>query len=417
MYFHEIRDPIHGFIEFSDFEKDVIAHPAFQRLRRIKQLALTEMVYPAATHTRFEHSLGVMHVANMMFNTIRSYEDNSNILRDKFGYEEIGLDREQTVIRMAALLHDVGHSPFSHAGEDLFPIKSGNKRYSHEDYTVELIKGPLRSKIEKNRDNQANFRISADEIAQVIEGDPKVGASRLFWRSIISSQLDADRADYLLRDSYHIGVKYGIYDLARILGTISIGTHPETDDPVIGISEDGWQNAEAMILARYQIYSQVIFHDVRRSYDIMLEYALKNIIGEYPPPTEIDNFLKFDDYCVWADILRSDNYWCKSIRLRNHLKCVYKIESLSDNRESNLQRVFKTLKAKKIEYYEDNPEKTWYDLDPNAGIMVIDMDGRAKPLSHYSHIMSLLGNAKFTRVYVKSEQFEEAKRLVKRLKL
>ncbi len=102
------------------------------------------MVYPAATHTRFEHSLGVMHVADAMFNTIRSYEENNNILRDKFQYEDIGLERELFVIRLAALLHDIGHSPFSHSGEDLFPIKSGNKRYTHEDYTVALIKGPLK---------------------------------------------------------------------------------------------------------------------------------------------------------------------------------------------------------------------------------------------------------------------------------
>ncbi|MFZ0005323.1 MAG: HD domain-containing protein [Methanoregula sp.] len=414
---NEVRDPIHGFIEFTDFEKSIISHPIFQRLRRIKQLALTEMVYPAATHTRFEHSLGVMHVADAMFNTIRSYEENNNILRDKFQYEDIGLERELFVIRLAALLHDIGHSPFSHSGEDLFPIKSGNKRYTHEDYTVALIKGPLREKIEGNPHNKANLRISSDEIAQVLERDPTAGASKLFWGSIISSQLDADRADYLLRDSYHIGVKYGIYDLARILGTISIGTHPETDDPVIGINEDGWQNAEAMILARYQIYSQVIFHDVRRSYDIMLHRALKSIINEYPPPSEINEFVKYDDYSVWVNILTSNNYWCKSICSRNHLKCIYKIENLSENHEANLDQISKSFGSKGIECIKDDPGKTWYDLDPSAGIMIIDKDGHAHPLSHYSRIMSLLGNTKFTRVYVKSEDYEKAKKIIARLGL
>jgi HD superfamily phosphohydrolase len=415
-----VRDPIHGFVEFNDLEKEIIKHPVFQRLRRIKQLALTELVYPGATHTRFEHSLGVLEVASQMFNSICYGERKSEeILRNYYHYDGSGLERQEQIIRLAALLHDIGHGPFSHGGEGLFPKKDGDEHYSHEDYTVALIKGPLRDTIENNKDN-VNFGINADEIANLIEGDPRIGGQKLFWRSIISSQFDADRADYLLRDSYHIGVKYGIYDLARILGTVSIGINPETEDPIIGIRVDGWHNAEAMILARYQFFTQVVFHDVRRAYDIMLRQALRYLEGEYPTLDNLDAFIKLDDYKIWSLMLKSDDYWSQAILSRKHLRSVWETESVSENDGDKIQTIIEKFEGEDIEYYIDESNKPWYELNGAIGeeeIMVIDRNNQTHPLSHHSRLMDKLQNPNFIRVYVKKEDEPKAKAAINGLGL
>ncbi len=113
---YEIRDPIHGFIELDEWEWEIINQPAFQRLRRIRQLALADMVYPGATHSRFEHSLGMMHVATRLFEAIR--QGNEDLLKSELNYKEEGFGRQCKLVRLAALLHDIGHGPFSHAVKD-----------------------------------------------------------------------------------------------------------------------------------------------------------------------------------------------------------------------------------------------------------------------------------------------------------
>ncbi len=122
MTLFKVRDPIYGFIPFSSWEKEIINHPVFQRLRRIKQLSFTEMVYPGAVHTRFEHSLGVMHLATKMYDAILENNLNKRVLSDQLCYEESGLKRDRQLVRLASLLHDVGHAPFSHTSESILKI-------------------------------------------------------------------------------------------------------------------------------------------------------------------------------------------------------------------------------------------------------------------------------------------------------
>ena len=117
---YEIRCPVYGFITISDWEREIISQLAFQRLRRIRQLAWSDYVYPGAMHTRFEHSLGVMHMATQLYRAIE--ERSGDILRSELGYNDAGLRRHEVLIRLAALFHDIGHSPFSHGAEELFPL-------------------------------------------------------------------------------------------------------------------------------------------------------------------------------------------------------------------------------------------------------------------------------------------------------
>ena len=151
--YQEIRDPLYGFIHVNPWELDIINSPAFQRLRRIRQLGLTDMVYPSANHTRFEHSLGVMHLATQFYDKI--IEKNHGLLEEN-GYTTTGLNIDRQLVRLAALLHDIGHGPFSHGSEDLFPIKSGKKHYRHEDYSSVIIRDMLGETIENHEINKQN---------------------------------------------------------------------------------------------------------------------------------------------------------------------------------------------------------------------------------------------------------------------
>jgi uncharacterized protein len=201
---YEVRDPIHGFVRFDDWEREIVNHPVFQRLRRIRQLGWTDMVYPGATHNRFEHSLGVMHVATRMFEAIAA--KSRDILSRAAAFDEAGLRRDRVLVRLTALLHDVGHPVFSHTAEALMPIDSSNgQAFKHEAYSAAVVCQLLREVIEEHPFND-NYKIRAQDIADLLVGNPRAGRT-LLWRDLITGQLDADRADYLLRDAHHAGVE------------------------------------------------------------------------------------------------------------------------------------------------------------------------------------------------------------------
>ncbi len=410
MHWNEIRDPIYGFIRYNDFEKEIINHPCFQRLRRIRQLALTDMVYPGAQHTRFEHSIGVMHLASRIFDSIVSDKKNMELLHKEFGFVKAGIEKDRQLIRIAALLHDIGHGPFSHGSEKCFPINTKTRdRYSHEDYSVAIIKDILKDTIEQNQFNRNNCDIRADDVAAFIAGNPTHLGDRIFWKTLISSQLDADRGDYLLRDSYHIGVKYGVYDLDRLIVTITLGIEPEAKSLILGVHEDGWHVAESLIFARYQIYSQIVLHKKRRAYDLMLENALTEIVGTFPKPTtikQLSNFLTYDDFHILQLMKKERNYWCESILQRNHLKCIYENQRINADSEADIERLKDNLISHGIEFFNDDETPTWYKWDEK--IFIIDAKRKAEPLSSYSAMINNIIRTPQLRIYVKPDKEEEA---------
>lgn len=285
---YKIRDVVYGFVELDSQEWEIINHPVYQRLRRIKQLSLTDMVYPGATHTRFEHSLGVMQMATDIFDSIIKKPKTRELLASFFHLNEMGIARYRKVIRLAALLHDIGHPPFSHSGEELLPIakESTGERYSHEEYSIAIIKNMFKPLIETHPLN-ANLHIRTEEITALL-GDKTPDAFDgvlLLFKEIISGQLDADRADYLLRDSIHTGVNYGLYDRSRFVACIDIGI-TEENSPVLAIQSGGWHIAESLVLARYQMFTQVYFHKTRRIYDHHISLAAKAILDDIFPDSK-----------------------------------------------------------------------------------------------------------------------------------
>ena len=425
----EIRCPIHGFIGLNEWERRVVDHRVFQRLRRIRQLAWTDYVYPGAMHTRFEHSLGVMSVASRLYDSIVA--SSADVLKSVFHYTDLGLARDRQKIRLAALLHDVGHSPFSHGSEQLFPEKdpggASRKHYKHEDYSIALIRGPLKSAIEDDDFNKRNYGITAGEIGAIIEGTTEAGPA-LFWRDLLSGQLDADRMDYLLRDSHHIGVSYGQYDLHRLVSTVRAFHDEERTEktPRVGVTTGGWYAAEGLILARYSMHKQVYFHKTRIAYDIHLLGAMKEILpgGQYPELTEggLEEYLRWDDRRVLT-LLSEGNGGDHGKRLlsRDHYRLVYQtqenlenVESISRNAEQ-LEAVKKELGSLVAET-RTNPNN-WYKRD-SVDIPVQDEQDptNVRPLSEYSSLLKNFASSNQTLIYVRPEDAEEAKRIVRKVK-
>lgn len=390
----------------------MISEPAFQRLRRIRQLAWTDYVYPGAMHTRFEHSLGVMHVATLLYDAICN--KSAEILKSDLAYNKDGLGRDRQLVRFAALLHDVGHSPFSHASEDLFPMHNG-KPYKHEDYSVAIIRSELRSAIEEHSLN-ANYGLHAEDIAALVEGSAKA-RQPIFWRDLIDGQMDADRMDYLLRDSYHAGVEYGMYDLKRIMTTIRAIRSRDGHPPQLGVSRGGWHAAEGLVLARYFMFTQVYFHKTRVAFDVHLRGALKELLpgGRFPLPTgsSLKSYLKWDDWRVLG-LLGSGKGGPDGSRLRsrNHYRRVYETPEVSTKKDFEiLQKVKKRLG--KLVVAEESAAKSWYKTgQPDIPVVDDHNPGDVRPLSKYSSVVRGLKANNQVFLYADPDHFDSAEKKV-----
>lgn len=362
---HEIRDPIHVFVRLDDAERKVLDSTPLQRLRHIHQLALTYLVYPGATHKRFEHSLGVMELASRVFDVVTNPDNLSdeirNLLPPLTAPDELRYWRR--VLRMAALCHDAGHLPFSHAGEkDLLP-----PGWDHERLTRLIISSEEMKQIWES----VTLRLRAQDIEKIAVGPRKAKDihfsdwETLLAEIIVGDAFGVDRIDYLLRDSYHTGVAYGRFDHYRLIDTLRILMKPQSDDkkrslePSLGVEEGGIQSVEALMIARYFMYSQVYFHRTRRIYDIHLTDYLRTWLDEGLFPTDLDRFLSITDVEVLASLratVRDRN--CKGhlhaqrIIHREHFKRLYSTNP--SDRKVNLESGGALVKALGAEFGDEN---------------------------------------------------------------
>lgn len=305
--YHEIRDPVHDFVRLDTDERRVLNSGPVQRLRYVHQLAMSYLVYPGATHKRFEHSLGVMELAGRVFDVVTAEANIHPSVREVV--PEIARrdskDYWRKVLRMAALCHDIGHLPFSHAAEtELLP-----GGWSHERLTADLVLGDELSAIwhsmtpPLNRDHIAKIAIGPEKARDVDFSNWEALLSEI----IVGDALGVDRMDYLLRDSHHAGVAYGKFDHYRLVDTMRIlpDASEQVDEPALGIEQGGLHAAEALLLARYFMFMQVYHHHVRVAYDFHLLQFLRAWLPSGRFSTDMSEHQRLSDIEVLADVSRA----------------------------------------------------------------------------------------------------------------
>ena len=334
---HEVRDPIHTFVYFSNDEKSIIGSPYFQRLRHIKQLSMTSLVYPGAVHTRFEHCIGAMELAGRVFDVLflaqNRHSESWEPYRDKFDNLSL-LEDWRKHLRMAALLHDVGHPPFSHATELLFP-----KGENHETMTKKII---MESDLTEVLQGGLEFPYKPKLIAMLAVGpkyfdDPFEAWQQLLNEIIVGDAFGVDRIDYLLRDSHHSGAVAGNFDHNRLIQTLRILKGPENSQVSIGIEHGGIHPTEALLVARYFMYMQVYLHRVSSAYNVHCERFAKAWLEDQHDgswSTVPGEFLNFTDNELLAEIAiaarkpEAAGYKdAKRIQDRIHFKLAYEFNS------------------------------------------------------------------------------------------
>jgi len=295
-YWGEIKDPVHGYVYITEDQKEIIDSFPVQRLRRLRQLAGAEYVYPGANHTRFEHSVGVMYLAGRV---VENPSISQRICEEK-----------AEMIRIAALLHDVGHGPFSHVFEQL--LDKLDK--THEDMTLWIIKNS------ELKDILNKIGYSPEDIGKLAIGtshEPK----KAFIDQIIRSAVDVDKLDFVVRDTHHTGAEYGYVDIFRLIHALDVlGENLAVDLGALSA-------LESFIIARIESFKSIYFHRVGRAAQIMLAMAMEKANQElgltsFKTP---DEYLAMDDYTVWTKLksCKKSSEIIKNLERRKMLKCTY----------------------------------------------------------------------------------------------
>ncbi len=385
---YQFRDPIHGFISVSDGELKIINSAPFQRLRNIRQLATTYLVYHGAEHTRFGHSLGVMHLTSRVFDSIAAKNPLLFSKNEEENQKLITWYRQ--ILRLIGLTHDLGHAPFSHASEELFV--DGKK---HEDYTKQIIfeteiAGYIREiGNEYKKQLGQEYDITPELLWMIYNGDKNtldkefVMPDFLFLHGLMDGELDCDKMDYLLRDSHYCGVSYGKYDLERFISTLTVYTDTNNKCMQLAIERGGIQALEEFVLARYFMFIQVYYHKTRRFLDKSLVNALKQILPNGKYPEDVHEYLRWDDNRVLYSLSSSDAPEAKSFCQREIMTCVYESKAHAEKSDQALANViFTSVKnVYKDGILFDSADKAAHKLMPTLlppdddsgnGIMILD---------------------------------------------
>ncbi|MBM74694.1 MAG: hydrolase [Proteobacteria bacterium] len=409
---HEIRDPLHGAIPISTQERMILDHPFVQRLRGIRQLGFAHHPFPSATHTRFSHSVGVMHVAGMIFDSL---------FKDHFSNKK--LERFKTLVRMAALLHDVGHGPYSHAVEHVMPTKGelygtqSTVQATHEDYTVAILTCSSLSDL-----LQEQFGFSGKHVATLI--DPSVHVEDRFFEldglylrpvlsQIISSNLDADRLDYLRRDSYFTGVRYGEVDVSWLINQMGIYVTDE-GTALMGLDRSALYALENFLLARLHMFLMVYFHRKSVGFELMLQHYMKEKSCSYRIPSDLNEYLRVDDAHLWSHLHSSDHPFARMLVERRPYKTAF--ERHGPPEESDLIIRKRILQESEIPVIESSCIGTAF-TPPHPGkppIYLLDssLEGyRAQPLYEAQLRLSSPREA-ISRLYVPRAELKRARQLM-----
>lgn len=359
-----INDPVYGGIPITKLELELIDTPIFQRLRGLRQLAKVNYVFPGAEHSRYVHSLGVLYIMGLM---------TEHLLKNEYISEEDAIK-----MRAAALLHDIGHYPLSHLGEavygyckdnenagniiefvsennqdgcsKLYELSSSHSKSAHHEQLGKYIvmnNNDIRGILEK-------YNLNPEEISTIFTGE--IGSRNMVYSQLLHSSLDADRLDYLLRDSYQTGVKYGLVDLQyliRLLMVVTDDNLPKGNNKVLVCNKKGQHVVEHFLMSRYFHYSQVIFHKTNAAFEGMIKGMyiklvqngkfLYNSLEEIHNGINSDEFLNFNDSALDTAFLnyytsnKSDDEYkelYKMYRDRIRPKVIFEMKDLYDENPS-----------------------------------------------------------------------------------
>ncbi len=428
-----IRDPVHNLIFFEDNScdrllLDLIDAKEFQRLRRIKQLGMSELVFPGANHSRFAHSLGVMNVARRILNRLKATPE------------------QQLIVLSAALLHDVGHGPFSHAFEKVTGV-------NHEDRTRQIIRDP---------DTEVNQRLTAidpqlpESIERFFMSDEEQsghGSIPPYLAYVVSSQLDADRFDYLLRDSHSAGIGYGKFDLDWLINHLCVDTSRNR----LYLERKSLLTVEEYVFARYHMYQMVYFHKATRAAEVMLRLlfrrfkellcacespeAIQKIVPDAPgavvsifrKPDEVDlaQYLSLDDAVLSSFMLlctKAEDRVLNDLSTGLINRHLYKAIDVTDEDPAEIPRfrneiglhLDKNHDHTQYIIEEDRPADTPYKVyDPDAekpaqSIYVENSHGKPEELSEISAPVRELKNRKVLYRYYLPEHLRSEIEAIKK---
>jgi HD superfamily phosphohydrolase len=421
-----IRDPIHGTISVTRKELQIIDHPTMQRLRNIKQLGFAELAFPGATHTRYSHSVGAMHVATRLFDRLFCAGELPDRVRQRF----------RQVVRLAMLFHDIGHAPLSHTTERLMPPvgELGLGRFAgtkvsrpanHEDYTLKMVLDSALATFVHGC--FANNDIYTTDIAELMVGERFESHSGRFsyggidytpvLRQIISSECDADRMDYLLRDSFFSGVSYGKFDVDWLVDNVC----PVLQDQSVflGIKSRGIFSFEDFLLSRYHMFAGVYLHHTPVVFEQMLLRYFEESDGEFDLPADIEKYAAIDDISLWVVLRNSQNQWAKRIMLRQPY-------SLLDERDENAQAesmdsgfhdaLCDALREAGVDFISCRSESLlskYFHLPEENPIYVVTGQNKVVPLNEFTHIFQRYEKPIcLARIFVEPEQKERSKKVL-----
>ncbi|WP_016939424.1 HD domain-containing protein [Nitrosopumilus sp. SJ] len=384
----DIIDPIHDFIRVYDHELSIIDNPIFQRLRRIRQLSGAHLTYPAAQHTRFEHSLGVMHIASQAGHTL----NEKGFLKSD----------DIEILRLAGLLHDIGHGPFSHLFEEIIQ----EKKISHEDFGKEII---LKSEI---GDILTKNGFDKKLVTKIAFGDSKFQ----YLNEIVSGALSADMMDYLLRDGYFTGAEHAKIDHKRITQSLDVNKKK------LALERSALYSFESMMHSRYQMFKAVYFHKTVRAAEVMLLEALRSSDDEFGFSTfSIDEFIQLTDEYILSSLISSKSSKLKRARKfaqdyqnRKLLKCVFESiltsrKNLKKTKTNELRTIIsKKSKVSENEIFVDSSVTPSIPLAPSKNesksvILITNENGKSSakemPISEIPVVSAISGFMNILRIY------------------
>lgn len=436
----EIRDPVHGSIYYANSEVEVLDTVEFQRLRTIKQLGVAEFSFPGAVHNRYIHSVGVGHLAGMTFDSIfRVYPFTKPSVKQRF----------RQVLRLAALLHDVGHGPLSHTTEYVMPhlselniklykeqekygdeahtVMNHNRKANHEDYTIKYVTDSnIADTIAKNFEDILPIHVACliDKALHCPDDffiDNGVDF-RPILSQLVSSELDVDRMDYLERDSYFCGTNYGKIDTGWLVQNLTF--YRIENKMYLGLNRRALYAFDDFLLSRHHMNLMVYCHHKSIIYEEMLTRYLTSPDCTFVLPGDINEYTLYNDYRLHEHLRSAPNSWAQRVATRRPYRVVLEQHNTEESDgpdivKQNLENegidVIRTSsKTRLSKYHTASPE------DRSLQIYVVDQyDPWAKPqpINRTTEIFHRYEGARIIdRIYVAPENMEKSKKIIQSLK-